>query len=50
MAMMVHTCPILLYSEEEGDRITAVTLKSAFLVAQAWTRPTVEQGIEYPMD
>jgi hypothetical protein len=50
MAMMAHTCPILQHSEEEGDRIMAANLKSTLFVAQAWTRPTVAQGIKYPMD
>jgi len=45
-AGMAHTCPILLYSEEEWDRILAVNLKSAFLVAQASARAMVERGIK----
>jgi len=45
-AGMAHTCPILQYSEEEWDKIMAVNLKSAFLVAQASARAMLERGIK----
>lgn len=44
-AGMARSCSILDYSEEEWDKILAVNLKSAFLVAQASARAMIEQGV-----
>jgi NAD(P)-dependent dehydrogenase (short-subunit alcohol dehydrogenase family) len=41
---MAQSCPILDYREEDWDRIMAVNLRSAFLVAQAAARQMVERG------
>jgi NAD(P)-dependent dehydrogenase (short-subunit alcohol dehydrogenase family) len=45
-AGMAHSCPIVEYSEQEWDKIQAVNLKSAFLVAQASARAMIERGIK----
>ncbi len=45
-AGMAHSCPLVDYSEAEWDKILAVNLKSAFLVAQAAARVMIEQGVK----
>jgi NAD(P)-dependent dehydrogenase (short-subunit alcohol dehydrogenase family) len=45
-AGMAHTCPIVDYPEGEWDKILAVNLKSAFLVAQAAARAMIQQGVK----
>jgi NAD(P)-dependent dehydrogenase (short-subunit alcohol dehydrogenase family) len=45
-AGMVQSCPILDYQAEDWDRILAVNLRSAFLVAQAAARAMIERGIK----
>ena len=45
-AGMAHSCPIVDYPESEWERIMAVNLKSAFLVAQAAARAMIEQGVK----
>jgi NAD(P)-dependent dehydrogenase (short-subunit alcohol dehydrogenase family) len=45
-AGMAHSSPIVNYPEEEWDKIQAVNLKSAFLVAQASARAMIQQGIK----
>ena len=45
-AGMAHTCSILEYSEQDWDKIMAVNLKSAFLVAQASARAMIKQGVK----
>jgi NAD(P)-dependent dehydrogenase (short-subunit alcohol dehydrogenase family) len=42
-AGMVLACPVLEYSEEDWDRIFALNLKGAFLVAQSAARIMIEQ-------
>jgi NAD(P)-dependent dehydrogenase (short-subunit alcohol dehydrogenase family) len=44
-AGMVHNCPIADYPEQEWDRILALNLRGAFLVAQASARSMAEQKI-----
>jgi NAD(P)-dependent dehydrogenase (short-subunit alcohol dehydrogenase family) len=43
---MAYTCSILEYSEQDWDRIMAVNLKTAFLVAQASARAMIQQGVK----
>ncbi len=45
-AGMAHSCSIVDYPEAEWDKILAVNLKSAFLVAQAAARAMIEQGVK----
>jgi NAD(P)-dependent dehydrogenase (short-subunit alcohol dehydrogenase family) len=45
-AGMAHTCAIVDYPEQEWDKIQAVNLKSAFLVAQASARAMIQRGIK----
>ncbi len=45
-AGMAHSCAIVDYPEQEWDKIQAVNLKSAFLVAQASVRVMIQQGIQ----
>ncbi len=45
-AGMAHTCSIVDYPEQEWDRIQAVNLKSAFLVAQASARAMIQHHIK----
>ena len=45
-AGMAHACSILDYPEEEWDKIQAVNLKSAFLVAQASARAMIQHRIK----
>ncbi len=45
-AGMAHTSSILDYPEAEWDKILAVNLKSAFLVAQAAARSMVKHGVK----
>ena len=45
-AGMAHTSSILDYPEAEWDKILAVNLKSAFLVAQAAARAMVKHGVK----
>jgi NAD(P)-dependent dehydrogenase (short-subunit alcohol dehydrogenase family) len=42
-AGMAHSCAIVDYPEQEWDKIQAVNLKSAFLVAQASARAMIER-------
>lgn len=43
---MAQSCPILEYTEKDWDKIMAVNLKSAFLVAQAAARTMIRQGVK----
>ena len=45
-AGMAHACAIVNYPEQEWDKIQAINLKSAFLVAQASARAMIERGIK----
>ena len=45
-AGMAQSCPILDYRAEDWDRMLAVNLKSAFLVAQAAARVMIERSIQ----
>lgn len=45
-AGLAQSCPILDYPEADWDKILAVNLKSAFLVAQAAARAMVKLGIK----
>jgi NAD(P)-dependent dehydrogenase (short-subunit alcohol dehydrogenase family) len=45
-AGMAHSCAIINYPEQEWDKIQAVNLKSAFLVAQASAGAMIQHGIK----
>jgi NAD(P)-dependent dehydrogenase (short-subunit alcohol dehydrogenase family) len=45
-AGMAQTCAILDYTEQDWDRMLAVNLKSAFLVAQAAANAMIKQGVK----